>query len=260
MDEHSLFFRFTFYVLPWVTYIVLFVGLFLVFRKWGTGAPSESSVEKSKITKGGIRGTIKSFVLNLIVQKRMLRKNPASAILWGAGWIMFHVALFAILFGHLRGFHIWYASWFGWMASEHFLVKTLPFYVGFILLGGILILTARRIFLAAPRAISTLSNYAVLLLLLVVIIAGIMMRVISHTEGAVDITIPPGYHLYLEDTPSLVWLTIHAFFAQLVFMYLPFSGLIHIIGSIVTTIASALGEHKPKRKVKVDAKADAKVA
>ncbi len=259
MDEHSLFFRFTFYVLPWITYIVFILGMALVIKRWASGAPSEAA-PKSEGSKNSMWGTIKSFVLNLIVQKRMLRKNPASTILWVAGWIMFHVALFAILFGHLRGFHVWYASWFEWAASKEFLTKTLPYYVGFVLLAGIGILMLRRLVLAAPRAISTPQNFIVLLLLLVVIVAGNMMRILDHSVGEVDITIPPGYHLYLEDTPSLVWLTIHAFVGQLVFMYIPFSGLIHILGSIITTIASALGEHKPKRKVKANAKVDAKVA
>jgi [DsrC]-trisulfide reductase subunit M len=246
ITQDSEFFRFTFHILPWITYVVFVIGMVLVIAKWSSGAPSEQAKEG----KSSIWGTIKSFVLNLIVQKRMLRKNPNSIALWVISWILFHIALFAILFGHLRGFHVWYASWFGWLASEHFLVKTLPYYVGFILLAGVVLLLLRRVALAAPRAISTFSNYIVLLLLLVTIVAGIMMRIIAHTTGAVDITIPPGYHLYLEDTPSLTWLTIHAFFGQIVFMYIPFSGLIHIVGTFITTIASSLGEHSHKRNAK----------
>ena len=167
---------------------------------------------------------------------------------------MFHIALFAILFGHLRGFHIWYADWFTWAASKEFWVKTLPYYVGLVVLVGAVLLLLRRIILTAPRSISNAGNYIVLLLLIMVIVAGIMMRILSHTAGAFEVTVPPGFTMYLEDTPSLVWLTIHAFIGQIIFMYLPFSGLIHIVGSIITAIASARGESKAKRNAKVDAK------
>lgn len=245
----SEFFRFTFHVLPWITYVIFVLGMVFVITKWFSGAPSVLT-EKSEASIGR---TIKSFFLNLIIQRRMLRKNPSSIILWITCWLLFHIALFGILFGHLRGFHVWYASWFDWLASEHFLVKTLPYYVGFVVLAGAVLLLLRRIVFAAPRAISTLGNYIVLVLVITVIVAGILMRVLPHTAEAFAVTVPPGFTMYLDDTPSLVWLTIHVFIGQIIFMYIPFSGLIHIISSIVTAIASARGEHSAKRNVKGNA-------
>ncbi len=247
------FFRFTFHVLPWITYVVFVVGMVFQVTKWLGGAPSEP-VRKSEGSKGSIKGTIKAFILNLIIQRRMLRKNPGSIALWLTCWVIFHIALFAVLFGHLRGFHIWYADWFTWAASREFLVKTLPYYVGFVVLAGAVLLLLRRIAFAAPRAISTSGNYIVLLLLIIVIVAGIMMRVLPHTAEAFAVTVPPGFTMYLDDTPSLIWLTVHALTGQIIFMYIPFSGLIHIIGSIITTIASARGEHNAKRNAKGNAK------
>jgi nitrate reductase gamma subunit len=238
----SEFFRFTFHILPWITYVVFVLGMVFVITKWFSGAPSES-MRKSE---GGTKRTIKEFVLNLIVQRRMLKKNPSSIALWLTSWVIFHIALFAILFGHLRGFHIWYADWFTWAVSKEFLVKTLPYYVGFVVLAGAVLLLLRRIVFAAPRAISTLGNYIVLLLVITVIVAGIMMRVLPHTAEAFAVTVPPGFTMYLDDTPSLVWLTIHALIGQIIFMYIPFSGLVHIISSIITTIASARGEYSAR--------------
>ncbi|OGN91763.1 MAG: hypothetical protein A2Z75_06200 [Chloroflexi bacterium RBG_13_50_10] len=250
ITPESEFFRFTFHILPWITYVVFVLGMVFQIRKWLSGAPSVLT-EKSEASIGR---TIKSFFLNLIIQRRMLRKNSNSIILWITCWLLFHIALFAILFGHLRGFHIWYVDWFSWSdASANFLVKTLPYYVGFVVLAGAVLLLLRRIAFAAPRAISTSGNYIVLLLIIMVIVAGILMRVLPHTDEAFAVTVPPGFTMYLDDTPSLVWLTIHALIGQIIFMYIPFSGLIHIIGSIITTIASARGEHNVKRNVKGNA-------
>jgi nitrate reductase gamma subunit len=253
LTEHSLFFRFTFYVLPWITYVVFVLGMAFVIKKWFSGVPSEP-VGKKEGGKGNVWGTIKAFVLNLIVQRRTLKKNPGSISLWVIGWLMFHIALFFILFGHFRSVGVWDVEWFTWLASENFWVKTLPYFIGFVLLAGAVLLLLRRIVLTAPRAISTSGNYIVLLLLLVVIVAGIMMRILHHSPAAFDVTIPPGFTMDLETTPSLVWLTIHAFIGQIIFMYLPFSGLVHIVGSIITALASARGESKTKRNTKVDAK------
>jgi [DsrC]-trisulfide reductase subunit M len=221
-----------------------------VIKKWFSGAPSEP-VRKREGSKGSIWVTIKAFALNLIVQRRTLKKRPGSIALWVIGWLMFHIALFFILFGHFRSVGVWHVSWFTWLASEHFWVKTLPYYIGFVLLAGTVLLLLRRIVLTAPRSISTLGNYIVLLLLLAVIVAGIMMRILHHSPDPISITIPPGFDMKLETTPSLVWLAIHAFIGQVIFMYLPFSGLIHIVGSVITAIASARDESKTKRNAKV---------
>jgi nitrate reductase gamma subunit len=249
----SEFFRFTFHVLPWITYVVFVVGMVFQITAWLSGAPSER-VRKSEGSKGSIWGTIKAFVLNLIVQRRTLKKKPGSIALWVIGWVMFHIALFFILFGHFRSVGVWHVEWFTWAASKEFWVSTLPYYIGFVLLAGAVLLLLRRIIFTAPRSISTAGNYIVLLLLLVVIVAGNLMRILPHSSEAFSVTIPPGYTMELETTPSLVWLTIHAFIGQIIFMYLPFSGLIHIVGSIITAIASARGESKAKRNAKVDAK------
>ena len=127
----SLFFRFTFYVLPWITYVVFTIGLIFMVKKWLSGAPSKP-VGKSKVE---LKGTIKALFLNLILQRRMLKTRTSSVVLWVTCWLVFHIPLFFILFGHLRSFDVWSVDWFTWLASKHFLTETLPLYMGFILLS-----------------------------------------------------------------------------------------------------------------------------
>ena len=200
-------------------------------------------------SQGRARRTIKELLLYLIVQRELLKANSSSIILWTTCWLVFHIPLFFILFGHLRAFGVWSVDWFTGLVSREFLVDTLPFAMGIIVLSGIILLTLRRIVLTAPRSISTPGNYAVLLLLVTAIAAGIIMRVLPHSAG-MSLTIPPGFAMELEHTPSLVWFTIHALTAQVIVMYVPFSGLIHIISGIITTISSAAGEYNDKGKAR----------
>lgn len=234
----SLFFRFTFYLLPWITYIIFALGVIFQVRKWLSGAPSIPAGKREV----GLKGKIKVLFLNLIIQRRMLKLKASSIVLWLTCWLIFHIPLFFILFGHFRSIGVWSVDWFTWLASRDFLTETLPFYMGFVVLSGVVLLALRRIVFTAPRSISTLGNYIVLLLVIMVIVAGNIMRILPHSPEEFMVTVPPGFTLQLEHTPSLAWFTIHAFIAQITVMYIPFSGLIHIISSIITTLANARGE------------------
>lgn len=239
----SIFFRFTFYVLPWITYTILTLGVIYQVRKWLSGAPSPDHGER----RGDFWGKAKAVFLNIVLQRRLLRRQPRSLLLWVSCWLVFHIPLFFILVGHLRSFDVWSVDWFTWLASEEFLTETLPLVMGFILLSGAVLLLLRRIIFTAPRSISTSGNYIVLLLIIMAIVAGNTMRVLSHSSGEFAVTVPPGFTMELEHTPSLVWFTIHAFIAQVIVIYLPFSGLIHIISSVITMVANSRGEANARR-------------
>jgi len=234
----SIFFRFTFYVLPWITYTIFTLGLIYQVRKWLSGAPSPHH----SVSKGGLAGKAKAIFLNVILQKRLLRRNSRSLILWVTCWLVFHIPLFFILIGHLRSFDVWSADWFTWLASKEFLTETLPLIMGFILLSGAVFLTLRRIIFTAPRSISTSGNYILLLLIIMVIVAGNTMRVLPNSSEEFTVTVPPGFTMELEHTPSLIWFTLHALLAQITVIYLPFSGLIHIISGVITMVVNSRGE------------------
>lgn len=234
----SIFFRFTFYVLPWITYIILTLGVIYQVRKWLSGAPSPDHSER----KGGFTGKAWAVFLNLILQKRLLRRQNRSLILWITCWLVFHIPLFFILVGHLRSFDVWSVDWFTWLASEEFLTETLPLVMGFILLSGAVFLILRRIIFTAPRSISSPGNYIILILIILVIVAGSIMRTLHHSPGDFAVTVPPGFTMELEHTPSLIWFTIHALVAQITVIYLPFSGLIHIISGVITMVANSRGK------------------
>jgi nitrate reductase gamma subunit len=214
-------------------------------RKWIGGA-SSVTVHKSD---GRFKRTIKELFLYLIVQKKLLKADSNSIILWVTCWLVFHIPLFFILFGHLRSIGVWSVDWFTGLVSRDFLVDTLPFAMGIIVLSGIILLTLRRIVFSNPRAISTPQNYTVLLLLIMVLVAGMVMRILPHSPET-SLVIPPGITMTLEHTPSLVWFTIHALIAQIIVMYIPFSGLIHIISGIITTISCARGEYYDRGKAR----------
>jgi len=225
-------FEFTYDILPWLTYIVFGVGMVIQVTKWLSGAPS-LHVEKKK---SSIKKRLEILILDFALQRRMIKENFKSLALWVFSWLAFHLPLAFILFGHLRGIGVWSVEWFTWLAPKEFLKETLPPIMGLVILGGVFMLLIRRLLLKAPRSISTLENYLVLVLVISVIAAGDMMRLLPHSPEPFSFVIPPGVTMSLEYTPSLDWLAIHGMIAQLIIMYLPFSRLIHIIGILITTL------------------------
>jgi nitrate reductase gamma subunit len=233
MDISYTIFGFTFNILPWITYLIFSVGMIAQIIKWNSGAPSLATERK----KNSLKDTLKIFILDFVIQRKMLKKNFKSLALWVISWLTFHLPLAMILFGHLRGFGVWQVEWFTWLAPKEFLKEILPFMTGLALLGGSFLLLIRRLLLKAPRSMSNLENYLVLFLVISVISAGDIMRLLPHSPEPLSFTIPPGFTMNLDNTPSIIFLAFHGIIAQLIVMYLPFSKLIHMIGSLITTIA-----------------------
>jgi len=232
-------FEFTFHLLPWATSAVFTAGMILQVVKWLGGAPSGSVGEGGGGV--GVRAKIEALVLDLVVQRRMLRDKASSIGLWVVSWALFHIPLAFIIFGHFRMTGVWSVEWFTWLMPAEFLVKTLPMMMGYVVLLGVIFLTLGRLFSAAPRSISTLENYAVLLLVLAIIAIGNIMRLLPPSPEPLAVTLPPGITLRVEYTPSTAWLSLHALLAQVLIMCLPFSRLIHILGGVVVTLARAGG-------------------
>jgi nitrate reductase gamma subunit len=153
-------------------------------------------------------------------------------------WIAFHIPILFIIFGHLRGFGIWSLEWFTWIASKEFLAYILPTILGvMVMVALITILVYRLIYL---RPISSLGNYIVLFLLILVITSGDLMRFSSFTLEEKIIVIPPGFTLRLEHTPNISLLMLHSILVQVLVMYIPFSPLLHIYTSPFLMIVNEL--------------------
>ena len=93
---------------------------------------------------------------------------------WIFGWV-FHMALFAVLFRHLRYFQdpVWFPV--AWTSS---LFK----YLAFGMIVGLLGLWARRLFVDRVKYITVPSDHLMLLLLLLIGISGALTTFVTHTD------------------------------------------------------------------------------
>jgi len=229
----------TFKILPLITYIVFVLGIVLKLSSWVkrtyTISTKNNVLPLQKLTLPIILQSLLSTILRYILQFKLLR---SSYKLWVVSWIAFHIPILFIIFGHLRGFGIWSLEWFTWIASKEFLAYILPTILGvMVMVALITILVYRLIYL---RPISSLGNYIVLFLLILVITSGDLMRFSSFTLEEKIIVIPPGFTLRLEHTPNISLLMLHSILVQVLVMYIPFSPLLHIYTSPFLMIVNEL--------------------
>jgi nitrate reductase gamma subunit len=100
------------------------------------------------------------------------------------------------------------------------------------------ILLVRRIFYEKSKLHSLSNDYIALVILLIKGILGQGMRILPVTYIAepVSITFIPGLvTLVLEKLPAQDWFYWHVFFTQLFIIYIPFSKMIHMVSSVITS-------------------------
>ena len=223
---------YSFYVekLPYITITVFLTGVSLRLWRWYS-APRESGSQKLDLTSA-----LKYVILDVV----LFRKTFKSDKLTWAILFLFHVGVGGILFGHMRGFHIWSASMFEVLGhwTAEFMVHTLPIYMGWMFLVTQIALLIRRGMLENKQLTSLPNDYGALILLLITSILGQGMRIFPPeaipTETYSVVFIPNLIVLHLEKVPSHHWFFWHVLFTQLLVMYIPFSKLVHVISGVIS--------------------------
>jgi nitrate reductase gamma subunit len=95
---------------------------------------------------------------------------------WLFGWL-FHIALFAVLFRHLR-----YFTEIEWLMELLAFISPLVKYLAFAMLIGLLGLLGRRLFVDRVRYISSASDFLMLFLLLGIGTSGALTTFVVHTD------------------------------------------------------------------------------
>ncbi len=161
----------------------------------------------------------------------------ADRALWTGAWV-FHAALALILIGHVRVGMDFPAIWAALGINADVMSATIGTTAGVIILLATLFLTYRRFALSRVQEISQAGDYLALFLLLAVILSGNAMRF----QGHFDLNLTREYFLgfigFQAPIPPLNgWFLIHFLFGQILFLYLPFSKLLHLGGIFVTQTA-----------------------
>lgn len=223
---------YTFFVetLPYITIMVFLFGMFLRITRW-SNAPKDHQNPKMDLVD-----SIKYVILDVMLFRKTFRRDKATWLLVFA----FHGSIGGILFGHMRGFHLWSAAIFEpfghWMTE--FMIHTLPIYVGYTLIITTFLLLVRRFRLEDKQLSSLTNDYIALILLLIAAIVGQGMRLFPPesipTEIYNVVFIPRLIVLHLEVVPSYHWFHWHVLMTQLFVMYTPFSKYIHILTGVIT--------------------------
>ena len=217
--------------MPYITITLFTLGIALKLQRW-LSAPKDP--EGPPMNLGA---ALKYFLLDLVLFRKTWKTDKPTWLLVS----LFHWSAYGIIFGHLRGFKWWSIQLFEPLGHTFadFMVETLPVYVGWVFMITTAILLIRRIFYEKTKLQSLPNDYIALILLLIKGILGQGMRILpveAYLPEPIGITFIPGLAvLWLEKLPAQDWFYWHVFFTQLFILYIPFSKMVHIITSVVTS-------------------------
>ena len=230
MGQTSLFTDLVVYDLPYITLTVFALGVAWRLQRWMT-APKD--LDPIKLDAAA---SLKYILLDAILLRKQFKADKLS-------WTLvfsFHMCVYGIGFGHLRGFGVWSASLFAPLGAgfEDWIVYVFPIYVGYFFIGTLVAILARRILLERRKQLMSIpEDYVILVLLLAVAVLGQGTRVLppgTVTPQVYDVTFFGLITLHLEKVPNELWLDLHLFTSQLLIMYIPFSKLVHMFSGVVT--------------------------
>ena len=220
--------------------LLLVVGLGRrIYLYWKTPAPLKIPTTPAPTTTGGV--VLRMF--REVVFFESLFKGTKWT--WLFGWI-FHMALFAVLFRHLRYFQepVWdLVEWTGPLIK----------YLAFAMVIGLLGLLARRIFVDRVRYISAPSDYLMLLLLLGIGISGALTTFVVHT----DVVAVKSFFRHLitfnfETMPNLPddpLMVIHLGLVATLMVVFPISKLLHAPGVFFSPTRNQVDNPREKRHI-----------
>jgi nitrate reductase gamma subunit len=164
---------------------------------------------------------------------------------WLFGWV-FHMALFAVLFRHLRYFQDPVFAPVEWVSP---VVK----YLAFAMIIGLLGLWARRILVDRVRYISAPSDHLMLLLLLLIGVSGARMTFVAHTDIVAVKAFFRGMMTFSWDTmpnlPADPILVIHLALVGLLMLIFPISKLLHAPGVFFSPTRNQVDNPREQRHI-----------
>jgi nitrate reductase gamma subunit len=164
---------------------------------------------------------------------------------WLFGWV-FHMALFAVLFRHLRYFQDPVFAPVEWVSP---VVK----YLAFAMIIGLLGLWARRLFVDRVRYISAPSDHLMLLLLLLIGVSGAMMTFVAHTDVVAVKAFFRDMMTFnwgaMTDLPADPFLIIHLALVALLMIIFPISKLLHAPGVFFSPTRNQVDNPREQRHV-----------
>ena len=231
-----------FAALFYVATILLVVGLARrIYMFWKTPAPLKIPTTPAPTTQSGV--VLRMF--REVVFFESLFKGTKWT--WLFGWL-FHMALFAVLFRHLR-----YFTEAEFIMSAVAFVSPLFKYLAFAMIIGLLGLMARRLFVDRVRYISAPSDYLMLLLLLGIGVSGAMTTFVAHTDVVAVKSFFRHLMMFNFDTmpnlPTDPFMVIHLLLVGILMVIFPISKLLHAPGLFFSPSRNQVDNPREQRHI-----------
>jgi nitrate reductase gamma subunit len=229
-----------FVALFYIATLILVVGLARRIRLfWKTPAPLKIPTTPAPTTQSGV--ALRLF--REVVFFESLFKS--SKWTWLFGWV-FHMALFAVLFRHLRYFQepVWAPVAF---------VSPLFKYLAFAMVIGLLGLLARRMLVDRVRYITAPSDILMLLLLLGIGVTGALTTFVAHT----DVVAVKSFFRHLmtfnfetmPNVPTDPLMVVHLLLVGILMIIFPISKLLHAPGVFFSPSRNQVDNPREQRHV-----------
>jgi nitrate reductase gamma subunit len=229
-----------FVALFYIATLILVVGLTRRIRLfWKTPAPLKIPTTPAPTTQSGV--ALRMF--REVVFFESLFKSTKWT--WLFGWV-FHMALFAVLFRHLRYFQepVWAPVAF---------VSPLFKYLAFAMVIGLLGLLARRMLVDRVRYITAPSDILMLLLLLGIGVTGALTTFVAHT----DVVAVKSFFRHLmtfnfetmPNVPTDPLMVVHLLLVGILMIIFPISKLLHAPGVFFSPSRNQVDNPREQRHV-----------
>ena len=229
-----------FVALFYIATLILVVGLARRIRLfWKTPAPLKIPTTPAPTTQSGV--ALRLF--REVVFFESLFKSTKWT--WLFGWV-FHMALFAVLFRHLRYFQepVWEPVAF---------VSPLFKYLAFAMVIGLLGLLARRMLVDRVRYITAPSDILMLLLLLGIGVTGALTTFVAHT----DVVAVKSFFRHLmtfnfetmPNVPTDPLMVVHLLLVGILMIIFPISKLLHAPGVFFSPSRNQVDNPREQRHV-----------
>lgn len=227
-------------VLPYIAVSVFVIGMAYRFHGWYTA----KQPGKMKLFTSSNTTTFKGVLAETFLFPSLFKGDRS---LWIMSWF-FHVTLALVFLGHLRviaGFIDGTLMSMG-MSAESIgqMSSTVGGGAGILLVITGALLFIRRLSIPRVREISGLPDFFALLLVLAIIATGNAMRFGTHVDLALTREWAASLLVFAPKVPQHDMFLLHALLGLLLFMYIPFSKILHF-GGIFFTQALVKGAQKP---------------
>jgi len=231
-----------FAVLFYAATVLMVVGLARrIVLYWKTPAPLKIPTTPAPTTQSGV---VMRMFREVVFFESLFKSTKWT---WLFGWL-FHIALFAVLFRHLR-----YFTANEWLMGVVAFVSPLFKSLAFAMIIGLLGLWGRRLFVDRVRYISAPSDHLMLLLLLLIGISGAMTTFVAHTDVvAVKAFFRSLMYFDFGSMPNLPtdpFIIVHLLLVAVLMIIFPVSKLLHAPGVFFSPTRNQVDNPRERRHI-----------